>query len=86
MNEEENQVGPLVGWVICRLKEESNENQKGSSLSNRIVDLTFGSLSRGDFPPTTSWIFLAKGNVFIIYLYVCQPICAGLYHIQFLIR
>lgn len=60
MNREENQLGPLVGWVICRLKEESNENQKGSSLSHHIVDLTFGSLSRGDFPPTTSWVFLAK--------------------------
>lgn len=67
MESEDKSVGPMVGWVICRLNQDrdddSSEKKTSGSLSHHVIDLTFGSLSQGDFPPETSWIFLAKGRL-----------------------
>ncbi len=66
----------MLGWVICRIHDDYEDGQSLSqdvnglvpSIFNQIYDLTYGILNDGDFPPTSNWVFLAKGtNFFFIF-------------------
>lgn len=68
------QVERLVGWIICRLRSDFDENDRANkvssneeqSLSKFVVDLVYGNLSNDDFPPTDDWVFLATGKEYNI--------------------
>lgn len=64
----------MLGWVICKLKdnfEETSEISHEGTLSstrivNRVYDLAYGTLSDSIHPPTSNWVFLAKGEFSVI--------------------
>lgn len=63
----------LVGWVICRLRSDFDENDglkkvssssdEQQSLSKFVMDLVYGNLSNDNFPPADDWVFLATGKI-----------------------
>lgn len=59
----------LVGWVICRLRDQSQSHlhvlaPPGVSLTSQVYDLAYGTISDLDFPPIASnaWVFLAQNT------------------------
>jgi hypothetical protein len=73
----------MRGWILCRLRDEDDYSfgdptqaaifagERSQSLSRRVYDVCYGTLSVRDFPPAQGWVFLAKGKRLANFCILC---------------